>query len=90
MVLITTLQDAYFVPSFTTGMTLCKFRSFESRKVCTNIFSSVRAKLRDADPEYDFASSYFLRCLYEGESGDVRRPEIGFLKGPLLLRVSSL
>ena len=56
---------------------------------CTNSFLSIRAKLRDGEPDYDFTSSFFLRCLYEGETGDPESPEVGFLKGPLLLRVST-
>lgn len=35
-------------------------------------------------------SHFFLRCLYEREDGDIRYPEDGFLKGPLLVRVSLL
>ena len=50
--------------------------------------SSVRAKLRDAAPGYDLASSFFLHCLYQGEDGDPENPLGGFLKGPLLVRVS--
>jgi hypothetical protein len=34
------------------------------------------------------ASSFLLRCLYENENGDPQFPEDGFLKGPLLVRVS--
>jgi hypothetical protein len=56
---------------------------------CANISFSIRTKLRNADPGYDFASSFFLRCLYEGESGDPDSPDVGFLKGPLLMRVST-
>jgi len=52
------------------------------------VLFSVRAKLRNAAPGYDFSSSFFLRCLYEEEGGDPTCPEEGFLKGPLLLRVS--
>jgi len=55
-----------------------------------NFLFSVRAKLWNAAPEYDFASSFLLRCLYHGEEGDPERPHISFLKGPLLLYVSSL
>lgn len=51
---------------------------------------SVRANLRNAAPGYNFTSSLFLRCLYEDEDGDPNSPEAGFLKGPLLLRVSLL
>jgi hypothetical protein len=55
---------------------------------CPNNLLSIRAKLRNAEPDFDFTSSFFLRCLYEGESGDPESPDIGFLKGPLLMRVS--
>ena len=34
-------------------------------------------------------SSFFLRCLYENEDGNIDYPEDGFLKGPLLVRVST-
>ncbi len=40
-------------------------------------------------PGFDFALSFFLRCLYENESGNPESPDIGFLKGPLLVRVSN-
>jgi len=50
----------------------------------------VRTKLRNADPGFDITSSFFLRCLYDGEKGDPESPEEGFLKGDLLLRVSLL
>lgn len=49
----------------------------------------VRAKLRDAAPGYDITSSYFIRVLYEDEKGDPVSPLTGFLKGPLLVRVST-
>jgi hypothetical protein len=41
-------------------------------------------------PGFDFASSFFLRCLYENEAGDPESPDVGFLKGPLLVRVGDL
>ena len=40
-------------------------------------------------PGFDFASSFFLRCLYENEAGDPESPDVGFLKGPLLVRVGN-
>lgn len=55
-----------------------------------HVFFRVRAKLRNGARGYQFASSMFLRCLYEDEDGDSYNPEEGFLKGPLLLRVSFL
>lgn len=48
---------------------------------------SVRTKLRNAAPGFSFASSYFLRCLYLKERGDPTSPQVGFLQGPLLVRV---
>ena len=41
-------------------------------------------------PGFDFTSSFFLRCLYENEAGDPLSPDVGFLKGPLLVRVGDL
>ena len=41
-------------------------------------------------PGFDFASSFFLRCLYENEAGDPESPDVGFLQGPLLVRVGDL
>jgi hypothetical protein len=54
------------------------------------VLFSIRAKLRNGAPEYNFTSTFFLRCLYEDEEGDDLCPQEGFLKGPLLLRVSFL
>jgi hypothetical protein len=54
------------------------------------VFFRVRANLRNGEPGYDFASSMFLRCLYEDEQGDEDALDEGFLKGPLLLRVRFL
>jgi len=54
----------------------------------SNLYYSVRAKLRNAEPDFDMASSFFLRCLYENEDGNPDSAGDGFLKGPLLVRVS--
>jgi hypothetical protein len=54
----------------------------------TDFLFRICAKLRDAAPEYDFQSSLFLQCLYEGEDRDPQSPQVGFLKGPLLIHVS--
>jgi len=54
-----------------------------------NDFDSIRAKLRNADPRYDFALNFFIRCLYEDERGNPDSPDIGFLKGSLLMHVST-
>jgi len=37
-------------------------------------------------PDMTLHQVFFLRCLYEGESGDPDSPDVGFLKGPLLMR----
>jgi len=87
--LIMTSQDSYFAQLITTGMTKSKPLLFGYYNVCPNTLFSVRAKLRNGDPGYDFTSSFFLRCLYEDGSGDPDSPDIGFLKGPLLIRVST-
>lgn len=65
--------------------------SLDYCKVYPNIFIlfSICAKLQNADLWFDFTSSYFLWCLYEGESRDPNSPDIGFLKGPLLICVST-
>ncbi|KAF8955095.1 hypothetical protein BDZ97DRAFT_1620698, partial [Flammula alnicola] len=47
----------------------------------------VRANLRNMELGFDMASSFFFCCLYEKESGNPAAPEVGFLKGPLLVRV---
>jgi len=59
-----------------------------SYSFCLISSCSIRAKLRDAAPGYDITSSFFLCCLYKGEDGDLENPLDGFLKGPLLVRVS--
>ncbi|KAI0263705.1 hypothetical protein BGY98DRAFT_877571, partial [Russula aff. rugulosa BPL654] len=50
----------------------------------------VCAKLRNGEPNFEMASSFFLRCLYENENGNPNSPEDGFLKGPLLVRAFRL
>ena len=50
-------------------------------RVCTN--------LQDAALGYNYMCRFSLRCLYQDEAGDPGDPEEGFLKGPLLVRVSS-
>ncbi len=69
------------------GMILSEFHSFNQHH--PNILFSVRTKLWKAELGFDFTSSFFLQCLYKGESGDPNSPDIGFLKGPLL-HVSTL
>jgi len=55
---------------------------------CLMSLFSIRAKLWDTAPGYNITSSFFLHCLYKGEDGDPEHPLEGFLKGPLLVRVS--
>jgi len=69
-------------PKYVTHLYLCHYGLIVLFSVCAN--------LRNAVPGYDYTSSIFLRCLYEEEDGDPDFPEEGFLKGPLLLRVSLL
>ena len=54
---------------------------------CLTVLCSVRAKLRNAEPGFDFTSNFLLRCLYLDERGDPASPQVGFLQGPYLLRV---
>ncbi len=55
-----------------------------------NAFWSVREKLRDFSPEYNYTGDFLLRCFYTNFEGDVRQPEKGFLKSLLLVKVSLL
>jgi len=55
---------------------------------CLISLCSIHAKLRDTAPGYDITLSFFLRCLYKGEDGDLENPLDSFLKGLLLFWVS--
>ena len=81
-------QAASFVLLTMTGMILSVSLAFHCLLNLT--CSRVRLKLRDGTPGYNMTSNFFLRCLYEGEVGDSTFPQVGFLKGPLLLCVSAL
>lgn len=48
---------------------------------------SVRAKIQNADDEYDASNRFFLRGLYAGFRGDLDDVENGFLKSPLTVKV---
>ncbi|KAF9783664.1 hypothetical protein BJ322DRAFT_1007579, partial [Thelephora terrestris] len=50
---------------------------------------SVRAKVRDELDGYSASSDYWIRCLYEGEEGDLRDVEKGFLRSQLLVKAST-
>jgi hypothetical protein len=65
------------------------FATLSHLVISVNPSSRIRANLRDAAPGYNYTCGFFLRCLYLGEDGDPEDPEDGFLKGPLLVRVSS-
>ena len=76
----------FSVPSITNGKIQRESQVCNTKLNVFQLLYSIRAKLRDGG--LDIASSYFLRCLYEKETGDLDCPEEGFLKGPLLVRVS--
>ena len=46
-------------------------------------------EVRDEVDGYSASSDYWLRCLYEGEEGDPRDVEKGFLKSKLLVKAST-
>ncbi|KAM6489009.1 hypothetical protein JOM56_014326 [Amanita muscaria] len=48
---------------------------------------TLRARLRNCEDGYDINSSYFLRCLYQGGTGNIDDIEEGFLKSGLLVKV---
>jgi len=86
-----TLQAASFAQSIMIGMTQSKLHASYSYIFDSLITSfRVRANLQDAAPGYNYTYGFFLCCIYLGEDGDRMDPEEGFLKGPLLVRVSSL
>jgi hypothetical protein len=89
MVLTMTSQDTYYAPLITIGTTISEFNSLGYCDVCPDILFSICVKLRNADPGYDFTSSFFLRRLYEREEKDPKSLVVGFLKGPLLIRLST-
>lgn len=49
--------------------------------------TSIRAKIREGCDGYNAFDYYWLRCLYEGETGDPKDVETGFLKNALLVKV---
>ncbi|KAH9955652.1 hypothetical protein BC827DRAFT_1140968, partial [Russula dissimulans] len=76
--LCTKVKEDHGISNEITGHLLCPIDyDWDNPEIC--------AKLRDAAPEYDFQSSLFLQCLYEGEDRDPQSPQVGFLKGPLLI-----
>jgi len=60
-----------------------------SDSFCLILLYSIHTKLQDAVPGYNITSSFFLHYLYVGKDGDSKQPLEGFLKGPLLVQVSS-
>ena len=85
-----TLQATYCVPLIMIETIQSMSKAIPYILTSSYFLSSVCANLRNTAPGYDFASSFFLWCLYQDEEGDPKCPHIGFLKGPLLLRVSPL
>ena len=43
--------------------------------------------MRDKETGYSASSDYWIRCLYEGEEGNLEDVEKGFLKSKLLVKV---
>jgi hypothetical protein len=85
---MTSLAD-FSAPLITIGMIQSASEKFDLLCVLITNFR-VRANLQNMAPGFDFASSFFLRCLYENESGNPESLDIGFLKGPLLVCVGDL
>jgi hypothetical protein len=84
------LQAASFAQSIMIGtIHSTLFATFSHLVNSLNPSSRVRANLRDAAPGYNYTCGFFLNCLYLDDAGDPKDPEEGFLKGPLLVRVSS-
>ncbi len=52
-------------------------------------YPRVHTNLRDTALGYNYTCRFSLHCLYQDEAGDSGDPEEGFLKGPLLVCVSS-
>jgi len=48
---------------------------------------SVRNKLREVDPEYDYTIDICVRGFYRGFKGSTNDPENGFLQSSLLIKV---
>jgi len=86
--LVTTLQATLSAQSIMIGIVLSKSHMSSPIPFALISLFSIRAKLWDAASGYDITSSFFLRCLYQSEDGDPKNPLEGFLKGPLLVRVS--
>ena len=53
-------------------------------------FLRIRAKLRDGVDNHNAVNNYWIRCLYEGEQGDLEDVEKGLLKNDLLVKVRTL
>jgi hypothetical protein len=83
-------QDDSYVLQSLIGTTWCEsliaHRSRPKRSDLTFIYS-VRAKLRAADEDFDWLSSYHSRCFYAKYEPNVDRLESGYLKSMLLIQV---
>jgi len=88
MALVMTLQATLSAQLIMIGIVLSKSHMSSPIPFALIFLFSICAKLRDAAPGYDIISSFFLCCLYQSEDGDPENPLEGFLKGPLLVRVS--
>jgi hypothetical protein len=65
------------------------FATFSHLVNSLNPSSRVHANHQDAALGYNHTCGFFLNCLYLDDTGDPKDPKEGFLKGPLLMHVSS-
>jgi len=91
MAFLMTLQAVSFAQSIMIGMTLSMLHATYSQIFDSLIPSfRVHANLQDGALGYNYTFRFFLCCLYLDEVSNPMDPEEGFLKGPLLVCVSSL
>ena len=81
------LQDDSYVLQSLIGMTLCVVNCSHLQPSDLTFIYSVRAKLRAADEDFDWLSSYHSRCFYAKYEPNVDQLEYGYLKSMLLIQV---
>jgi hypothetical protein len=91
MAFLIMLQAISFAQSIMIGMTLSMLHAAYSL-IFNSLIPSFRvhANLQDRALGYNYTCRFFLCCLYLDEVGNPMDPEEGFLKGPLLVHMSSL